>query len=339
LQTRLDERLRALPGVMSVSSASRAPLGGNTSSTRVAPQAAAAANEQRQQFLYSYVSREYFQTLGIRLLRGRTFTAAEVDTDVPVAIVSNSLARRFWPDGDAVGKRLAIGSPTEVHDAGRRAPLWPSAEVIGVAPDIYSVDLTAPDPGAVYLPKLRDEWNSIVLVRVAGNPDVSSGALVREVLAMEPDLAVSVETLRDTMASSGISVVFRVSSMIFGAIGFLGLVLASAGIYSLVAYSVSQRTREVGIRMALGARPVDVVRLILRGSAKSITAGLLLGAGLGVLLSLMLSSRLFLQGARLIDPLVILGVSLLTGGFAMLASYVPARRVTTLNPATTLRFE
>jgi predicted permease len=340
-QTQFEARLRTLPGVLSVSEASRVPLGGNITSTSVMPQqdSVSSPDGQQVQFPYSYVSKDYFQTLGIKLLRGRTFTDLELNTKAPVVIVSNGLARRYWPEGDALGKHVSLGSPSAVHDIGDRALVLPSAEIVGIASDIYSMDLTRPDPGAVYLPIPSDEWNRFFLVRVTGGSYSAAAALGGEVRAAEPGVNASVETLHETIISGGIAVAFRVSAMIFAAIGLIGFVLASVGIYALVAYSVSQRTHEVGIRMALGARPGDVVWLFLKESSKSIAAGLLFGAGLGVVLSLLLSSRLFLQGARLLDPVVILAISLVTGALAIVAVYSAVRRVTALEPATTLRVD
>jgi putative ABC transport system permease protein len=142
------------------------------------------------------------------------------------------------------------------------------------------------------------------------------------------------------MISTGeASAVYRIGAMVFAAIGLIGFALAAVGVYSMVAYTVTQQTREVGIRMALGAQRRDVLRLLLGASSKWIAAGLLFGAGLGAVLSRELASQLLLQGGGFLDPAVILTVSALTGGLAMLAAYFPARRATRLDPAVTLRFE
>jgi macrolide transport system ATP-binding/permease protein len=338
-QTRLDERLRAVPGVLSVSFATRIPLGGNITSTRVVPQYGAAPPPEQQQFPYAYVSRDYFQTLGILLLRGRGFTAQEVATNASVAVISNSLAHRFWPHGDAIGKRIVLGSPTESHSAGDRAPRSLSSEIVGITRDVYSVNLTSPDPGAVYLPKPLDGWSRLVFVRVAGDPAVVSEALIREVHAAEPRLPVSIETLHHMIITGESSKVFRVGAIVFAAIGLVGFALAAVGVYSMVAYSVSQQTREVGIRMALGAQRAEVLRLLLGRGLKWIAIGLLLGAALGVVLSRVLASQLLLQGQKFLDPTVILAIAVLTGALAILAAYFPARRASMLDPAVTLRFE
>ena len=339
-QAQVAQRLRALPGVISLSSASRVPLGGNVSTTRVEPQTDTwSPTISQQRFPYSYVSSDYFQTLGIPLLKGREFSAREITANASVAIISDGLARRLWPGGDAIGKHITVGSRGETGFADSRAPQLASAEIVGIARDIFSIDLNAPDPGALYLPKRIDDWSGALLVRVNGEPKALSATIVDEIRNAEPRLTVSSEVLRDTIASGGTAVVFRVSAMLFAAIGIIGFVLAAVGVYALVAYSVRQQTRDVGIRMALGAQSGDVVRLLLKQVSLSIISGVLAGAALGAALSLALSSRVFLQGNRLLDPGVIAGVSLLTGALAILAAYFPVRRATRLDPATTLRFE
>jgi len=340
-QKDLDERLRGVAGVASVSFASRVPLGGNVTSTSVVPlkHGGMSPSGEQAQFPYSYVSKDYFQTLGIPLLRGRAFTTADLDADAQVVVVSEALARRVWPHDDAIGQHVAVGSSGEVHDAGRHVPVSTSSEVVGIVRDVYSVDLASPDPGTIYLPNPNGEWNGLLLVRVTGDARVLAGSIVREIRDAAPNVTVSVETLHDTVMSGGLAAVFRVSATIFAAIGLIGFGLASVGVYALVAYGVTQQTREVGIRMALGAQTRDVISLLLKQTSEPIVSGLVLGSALGIALSLVLSSRLFLQGARLLDLRVIVAVSLVTGATAMLAAYVPVRRAAALDPASTLRFE
>jgi putative ABC transport system permease protein len=339
VQTHLYERLRTVPSVRSLSFASRIPLGGTVTSTRVIPQESDAvpSSDQRSTLPYAYVSQDYFQTLGIPLLRGRAFTAQEIATHATVAVISDALARRFWPGDDALGKRIAIGSPTEVHYERRPVPFSLSTDIVGIARDVYSMSLATPDPGAVYLPKPGDEWNGFVFASVVGDPEVAAGALVREVRAVEPSLPVSIETLHHVMTTGEAAKFYRIAPLIFAAIGVMGFALAAVGVYSMVAYTVSQYTREVGIRIALGAQRWDIVRVLLRGSVKSIAPGLLIGALLGAILSHVLASQLLWQGV--IDPGVILVVTVMIGILAMLAAYCPARRAAKLDPAVTLRFD
>jgi putative ABC transport system permease protein len=337
-ERRLRERVAGMPGVASVSFASRAPLEGNITTTRVRPQADGGLAQQS--FPYTYVSREYFETMAIPLLRGRSFTAQEIATEAPVAVITESLARRFWPGGDATGKRIALGSPTEAHFFGdRRAPNLPATEVIGIVRDSYSMTLTAPDPGAVYLPRKESEWSGLILLRVSGDPKAVAAELIREVHAAEARLPVSVETMQEVITGGETSLAFRISALVFGAIGMVGFLLASVGVYSMAAYSVSRQTREVGIRMALGAQKGDVVRMLLAGAVRWVAAGLAVGVAMGVILSRVLASKLVLPGRQFLDPAVILAISLGTGALALAAAYLPVHRATRLDPATTLRFE
>jgi predicted permease len=351
-QTRLHQRLGVLPGVVSAGFASRIPLGGNVTSTRVAPQTAGSQPgpaARQEQFPYTYVSQNYFQTMGIPLLRGRGFTAPEMAASAPVAVISEALARRFWPGGDAIGKRIVLGSATEVHFFGRRGPVSEATEVIGIARDIYSLSLAAPDPGAVYLPQPVDGWNGYLFVRVAGDPNLIAANqaatnlvaanLVHEVQAAEPTLPVTIETMRHMIATGEASIAFQVSAMVFAAIGCLGFALASVGVYSMVAYTVSLQTREIGIRMALGAQKTRVVGGLLLGTLKWISVGLVAGGGIGVVLARVLSSQLLIPGPKFLDPGLIVAVSLVTGALALSAAWFPARRATRLDPAVALRTE
>jgi ABC-type lipoprotein release transport system permease subunit len=278
--------------------------------------------------------------MSIPMLRGRVFSAQEIAALAPVAVITESLARRLWPEDDALGKRIALGSPTEAHFfAEQRAPNSTATEVIGIARDSYSMSLTAPDPGAVYLPKAENELEGLMLVRVTGDTKVAAANLIREVRAAEARLPVSVETMEDVIANGEMSTALRIGAIVFGAIGLVGFVLAAVGVYSMAAYSVSRQTREVGIRMALGAQRRDVMRMLLGGAMRWIAAGLVLGAVLGAVLSRVLASQLVLTGRQFLDPAVIAAISLATGALALVAAYVPVRRATRLDPATTLRFE
>jgi len=337
LQSRLEQRLRAFPGIVGVTFVSRTPLSGNVTTTRIT-RADTPPTTEAQRYPYTYVSADFFKTMGIPLRKGREFTAQELATAAPVAVISDGLAHRLWPGENAIGKHLSVGSASETHFLGNRAPLASTIEVIGVASDIYSQDLVLPDPGALYLPKPPNEWNAIALVRVHRDASAAA-ALVNEVHAAEPNLAVNAETLSHMIATGEASASFHVSSVVFLAIGLLGFVLASIGVYSMVAYTVTQQIREVGIRMALGAQRGQLLRVLLAASSRWIGAGLVAGIVLGLSMVRVLGAQipqLFNQSS---DPWVILTVALATGTLAMVAAYFPARRATLLDPATVLRWE
>jgi predicted permease len=338
LQSRLEQRLHAFPGLVGVTFVSRTPLSGNVTTTRVA-RADAPSTADAQQYPYTYVSADFFKTMGIPLRRGREFTAMELATDAPVAVVSDALAQRLWPSEDAIGKHLAVGSASETHFYGGRAPLSSSMEVIAVASDIYSRDLVLPDRGALYLPKRPEEWNAIALVRVHGDVNAAAAALVNDVHATEPNLAVNAETLSHMIATGEAAAAFHVSSIVFLAIGLLGFELAAIGVYSMVAYTVTQQTREVGIRIALGAQRGHLLRVLLVASSRWIAAGLVAGIAIGFVMMRVLGAQIPQLFGGPANPWVVLAVSLATGALAMIAAYFPARRATLLDPATVLRWE
>jgi len=341
LEARIEERLRGLPEVAGVAFASSVPLGGNFTTTKVSPAEAAASTSNQQQFPYVYVSQDYFKTLGISLRGGRVFTSHEIATNAPVAVISEALAQRLWPGSDPIGKRIALGSPAEVHFPGQRAPFSTSTEVIAVAADIYSQYLVSPDAGVVYLPKPPADWNATALIRVQGDANAAATNLIREIHAIEPKLAVTAETLTHMISTGEATAVFDVASIVFFAIGLLGFGLASIGIYSMVAYTVALQTREVGIRMALGAQTSHLLRVLVGESARWIVAGLVSGVLVGLGLIRLLASQIpqLFGTPHLFNPYVILLVSAITGGLALLAAYFPARRAARLDPAMVLRFE
>jgi putative ABC transport system permease protein len=342
LRRSLQERLPALPGVKSTAVASRVPLGGNVTSTTVVPRGGEAAgdarpDDQAAQYPFTLVSPEYFETLGIPLLRGRTFTRQEAENRAPVVVVSDALARRLWPGRDPVGQHVTVGSPTQTRFLWQQAPYLESSEVVGVARDVYSVSTVAPDTGAIYLPQPAAQWNAHMLVRTEGDPRGVAAAVTGEVRAVDPNLSVSLQRLDALMTSDGYFVFSRLSGIVFSIIGLLGLMLASVGIYSMVGYSVSRQTREIGIRVALGAQRTDVLRLVLGRSVRPILVGVAAGLALGTALSLVLSS--VLPGLKLLDPAVLLAVSTSLTAIALVAAYIPARRAMSLDPVAVLRFE
>lgn len=342
LQRVLRERLRALPGVKSLAVTSDVPLGGNVRSTLVVPQGSEVtgdprASGQAPQYPYSFVSPEYFETLSIPLLRGRSFTSQEIATQAPVAIISQALAQRLWPGEDAIGRRVTIGSPAQTHFPGQQVIYSESSEVIGIARDIHGVSIIAPDAGALYLPKPPGRWDQHLLVRVEGDPRRVMAALASEVQAVDRNLSVSLQTLDQMLTSDAYFVATRLGSILSAAIGLLGLILASVGIYSMVGYTVSQQTREIGIRLALGAQPRDVLKLVVGQAALLAVIGVGIGLAAALALTRLMSRLLFDVSAT--DPATFAAIALLLTAVALLASYIPARRAMKVDPMVALRYE
>ena len=321
----LLRELEVVPGVRSASLALNRPFGGGWD-TRIDKQGALIDPEhQGYRTDRNSVSPGYFATMGIEILRGRGFTDQDVATSPPVTVINEAIAEQLWPSEDAVGKRLV------------RTWGGPVLEVIGVARDAKYRSLFEPRRLTFYQP-LTQDFNAALIVhlRPTGNPAALAGPLERTVHALDPDLPVyRVQPLQDRLdASLGQQ---RSAATLVGAFGTLALVLAAIGLYGAVSYSASQRTREFGIRIALGAQTPDVVRQVLR---EGLVLGLVgLGAGLLIAgaVTRVLRSQLF--GVSPTDPVSFAGVSVLLLGVAVLASYLPARRATRVDPIIALRSE
>ena len=320
---RLAERLSAAPGIRAVGLGERAPLGFGESDNGVEiPGYTPAANEFMS-VQYSMVAPGYFQALGIPLVRGRDFTSRD-DSAAPYAIVVNErFAQRFWPGQDALGRT--------VRTTGR------DHTVIGVVPTGKYQRLGEEPTSFMYMAQAQ-HWTSgmTVFVRTAGDPSAVAATLRTEVAALDPDLPLA--NARTMDSHLGIALLpARLTGGALGVFGLLALGLASVGIYGVVAYSVAQRTREIGIRMALGAAASDAVLLVMRQGL----APVLLGTALGMVGALA-ASRLIrgaLYGGSGLDPVTFVAVPLVLVGVAMLATWIPARRAASVDPTLALRQE
>jgi predicted permease len=333
----VESRLRAVPGVIDTSFASIAPWSGRNSTMvgEVDGTPVPATRDFRDDPARRVVSPEYFATLGIGLIRGRVFTRQELSSrsqTVPV-VISEAMARRYWPGQDPVGHQFRLGSRVRSTGPARAADLH---EVIGVCRDVQSVRFME-DDGPFYYRPLDPQHSKPpnMLVRVSGDPRAPAATIREIVREMDPQMAVSVATLASTVERQGEQMK---PVMTHGAAaGILAVLLALTGVYAVVSFSVSQRTREIGIRTALGAQRRDVVGLILRSGAAPVIGGLAAGIGFAVVLSAVTES--VLVGVNPRDPLTLIGVSLLLLAAALGAIWIPARRAAALDPLTSLRYE
>ena len=274
---------------------------------------------------WSIVTADYFQTMKIPILRGRTFTRDEDEEGKPVVLVDENLARRFWPNEEAVGKHIAYDSPT-----------W--HEIIGVVPEIRTYGSEAKPLIRIYTPMGRGPQRNATLLIRANNVDAKSltAAVMRGIYDVDKDLPVAdVATLDDIFARE--SSTRRFNTMLFSVFAALALALAVTGVYGVLSYSVSQRMHEVGIRMALGASRRDVLRMFIQQGMRLVLLGLVIGLGGAFVLTRLMSSLLF--GVSATDKLTFILVALGLTIVGVCACYLPARRATKVDPLVALRYE
>jgi putative ABC transport system permease protein len=315
----LVQRLEARPEVQAVSLASNVPLDGSKALIAIRDPGAADGGDGTRTVPYSVVGPGYFRTLRIPLARGREFTAADRDKATPVAVVSETMARKLWSGTNPVGRTLQIGATT-VH-------------VVGVARDVESQSIGEAPASFLYLSfgqRYTSRMN--VLIRSSGQPVRIIG---EEVRGLDPHLPLAVaRPLREMIVSL---MPQRIIAILMGTFGFFGLLLAAVGIYGVVAYSVAQRSREIAVRIAVGAQLGDVIRLVLRQGITLVVVGV--GVGLAATFSVSGMLRGSLAGRSAADPLVFAGVVVTLLSVTLSACYFPARRAARIDPMLVLRAE
>jgi predicted permease len=330
----LRDRIAALPGVTAITSA-RTPSGGGTRRATasvggdgLAPQATGAA------VFYTWVQPNYFDTLGIPLVRGRGF-APPVEQG-HVAIVSEAAARRLWPAQDPIGRTLRLSTAGHFHAASDLVPDDRAWQVIAVARDTRSASTGGDDTLQVYVPMPADRVKDYpLLLRTSVDPNVVVDRLAPIVAQVNPDVRITTMTLQTMLRQSNAFLAASLSAAIAGVIGLCGLLLALMGIYSTVSYDVVLRTREVGIRMAIGARTRDVLGVVMRGSVRAVLAGLAVGIVLATVAARLLKGVLYGVGA--LDVVSFAAVSALFIAIALLACWLPSRRAMRIDPLVALR--
>lgn len=330
-------QLSVLPGVVAISSGKapdEAPF-----RTAAAPSDEHGDTGQAQSLLaYNYVEANYLETLGIPLLSGRSFSPHSGEVEHAL-ILSESAAQQLFPERNPIGRSVHLGLTDERRH--NRSELFAGGrayEVIGVARDTRGVDFDGRDARKVYLPLTDDRLASRpILIRTRGEPAQINSALDRIVAAIDPDVAVTSSTLDEILRQTGPFIVSSLAAAVASSIGLLGLVLACMGIGGTVSYIVASRTREVGIRVAIGAQKHDIVGLILRESAAPVIAGLAAGAMMSVGMSYALRGVLY--SVRTADLQSVLGVSGLFLAIALAAAYRPTRRALRIDPTVALRYE
>jgi putative ABC transport system permease protein len=332
LRQELADRLRAAPDVAAVSEAFNQPLSGNMGNRLVRLQGDEPSRAREARF--NFVSAEYFQTLSIRLTKGRAFSADEVRSGTPVVVVSETAANQFWPGQDPLGQQLGVLEESAKEGDQTTNATYKPYQVVGVARDTRSRHVWQPDERFVYLP-VPETKTRYLLVQTRGDLSATMSGVRSVAASIDPALRTSVRRLDDSLNIQ--TVPFRALAWVSGALGVLALVLAALGLYGVTSFLVARRTHEIGIRMALGARGSDVVALFLREGLRLTLFGIVLGIAGGVVLSRLLVSVLVDLSA--VDPFVFALVSLFMVLVTTVAILAATRRATKVDPMVALRYE
>ncbi len=338
LLRQLRSRLAALPGVAAITSA-RAPDGNNFRTAAVSLQGEKSSSKGVQSIVYySYVQANYFATLSIPLLLGRGFQSQAGQAEHSV-ILSESAAKQLWPGENPIGRTLRLGSTDErVHNVNELVADGPAYAVIGVARDTRGVEFDGSDSKKIYLPLPDDQLpGHPMLIRTQSDPAQVIRMIDPVISSIDPQLVATSSTLDEMLRRTAPFIASSMAAAIASTVGLLGLLLASMGIYGTVSYIVLLRTREIGIRLAIGAQKRDVLGLVLRESTRPVLAGLVVGMFLAVGASYLLRGVLY--GVNTVDGISFIGVSLLFLAIALLAAYPPSRRAMRVDPMVALRYE
>ena len=328
-QQQLLQRVGSLPGVQNAATVDNLPFSGNAFNTSFTIEGRPTGpTTETPRAYYRVISPDYFPAIGIELHKGNQFTDRDTAEQPGVAIVNETAAQRYWPGVDPLGKRIKRGRPESKN---------PWLTVIGIVSGSRQLSLKEGSQPEIYVPYLQNPGLTFTLVaRTASDPRSLTGALRKEVLSADREIpAVNIKLMEELISNSVAKERFYV--LLLAVFAALALILAAVGVYGVMSYSVTLRTRDIGIRMALGARPVDIFKHIV---GQALLLGLI-GLGVGIVLAIastrVMSSLLY--GINATDPLTLAITSLVLLAVALLASYLPARRATRVDPLVTLRYE
>jgi len=317
---RLTERVRDLPAAQAAGLASIVPLTLNNVSLAVMVDGV-----DRGQVYFNYVSPGYFDAMGIDLVQGRDFNDQDREGSPPVAVISRTMAERFWPGDSAVGKQVR-----QIDFDGPTPPM----QIVGVVEDSKYLTLGEDWRPLLFLPAQQHYQASMFLhVRTAGEPDQAYGQILPVLRGVDPNVALELRPAADFM---GVALLLpRIGASLLGIFGLIGLLLTGVGVYGLMAYFVSQRLREIGIRLALGSQRREILGLVVGRGMRLAAYGIVGGLLAAFIVTRVISSLLY--GVSPTDPVIFLGISALLAGVAFAATFVPARRASKVDPMRILR--
>jgi putative ABC transport system permease protein len=323
-------RVQTLPGVVSASAANSTPLGYyNNGDSLLIDGYQPPPGEPAPSSLYATISGDYFRTMGISLLHGRTFTDADGENAQYVAIVSNEMAKKFWPNTDPIGHHFKMATDDK-H----------SIEVVGVAGDARFQGVTGQINPMFYIPFLQHQLGNslqILQLRTAGATETMIPEVERVIESLAPQLPLfDVQTMNQALNTLNGMLFYKIGAVLAAVLGFLGLVLAIVGVYGVVSYVASQKTHEIGVRMALGAQPLDILGLIFREGFLVVAVGLVVGIT-GALAAGRVVGSFLTVSAR--DPVTFVFVTGVLAIVALAACFIPARRAMRVDPMVALRYE
>jgi putative ABC transport system permease protein len=326
----LLERVRALPGVEAASTAAATPMGylGGFDTIDVEGYQPP-PGEAKATFSYNVVSSEYLQTMKIPMMRGRMIDDTDTPTSPFVAVVNEAMVKRFWANTDAIGRHFKIGSEAQ-H----------SIEVVGVVRNTRVRALTGNIDPYFYVPFAQHyTGNSLATLQVRSSiaPATMIPEIERVIESLAPTMPVfDVRTMSEALDTLNGLLLFQIGAGLAASMGLLGLILAIVGVYGVISYSASQRTHEIGIRMAVGAQPMDILKMVFRQGLLIVGIGLVVGVGAAFASARVLKTFLTVSAT---DPATYVSVSVALTLVALLACYVPARRATKIDPMVALREE
>lgn len=333
----LRARLAALSDVISISTG-RPPDGGGMRTSAVSLDDEEPSEQNTKAYLYyTYVQATYFQTLGIPLLFGRGFQS-QTAVPEPSVILSEAAANRLWPGEDPIGRTIRMSTKGQFHAKNEPLPDGYSYRVIGIVRNVRGVQLDGGDSRQIYLPLPEERLADYpLLVRIRSDAPTFMNAVGSMISSVDPNLVANSSTLDEMLRRTPPFIVSGLAAVFASTVGLLGLALALVGIYGTVSYIAVLRTREVGIRLALGAKKSDVLKMMLRESIRPVVGGLVIGVFLALGVSHLL--RGILYGLNTVDSITFGGMSLSFFAISMFASYLPSRRAMRVDPIVALRYE